>query len=297
VLLRDSPGGLERLAVWLSGGQGGVTLWSAPLLVTHGRQPAPRRYRAACGAVPLRVGTGRRAALAAAPLGNRDRVLLATDEGLWLLDPAAGTGASAAADGRRPLEAVGLLSGRRLAVGADETPGVVFVPGGGAPGEEVGGTAYVAVAGREREELCAVLVSGRGSVSLFAGHDQGGMPLESLTLRGRRLLLCCAGRSLLLCDAIGQQARVATSDALSWLARATVHGRVAVCTGQDASEGAARRFVQLWDLGEENGLIDQAVTDALAAQPLLVGRYLFAVEALEGHGRQTLWLTRRRLVV
>ncbi len=121
------------------------------------------------------------------------------------------------------------------------------------------------------------------------------MPLDSLTLRGRRLLLCRAGRSLLLCDAIGQQTRVATSDALPWTARADAHGRVAICSGHDASEGTGRWFVQLWDLGGENTLIDQSVTEALAAHPLLVGRYLFTVEALQAQGRHTLWLTRRRL--
>jgi hypothetical protein len=228
-------------------------------------------------------------------MDDRDRLLLASEEGLWLLDPAAATGA-AAADGRRSLEAVPLLTGRRLLLSTHESPGVVIVPGaGGAPGEEAAGTAYVAAAGREREELCAVLLSARGPVSRFAGHDQGGIPLAGVTLRGRRLLLCRAGRSLLLCDAIGQQTRVATSDALPWTSRASVHGRVALCTGRDAADGSGRGFVQLWDLGEENGLIDQGVSDGLAAHPLLVGRYLFLVEVLQSEGRPTLWLTRRRL--
>jgi hypothetical protein len=295
VLVRDSPSGLERLAVWLTSGPGGVTLWAAPLLVTHGRSLSLRRYALVCGGGPLRLRGGQRALLVPAPLADRDRLLLATEDGLWLLDPAAGAPVPPGPDGRRPMDAIVLLSGRRLLVNVNETPGVVFVPGGAGGHGDDGGTVYAAAAGRDSEELCAVLVSARGPVSRFAGHELGGVPLDNVTLRGRRLLLCRARRSLLLCDAIGQQTRVATSDALPWIVRADVHGRLAVCSGHDASEGSGRWFVQLWDLGGENALIDQSVTEALAAHPLLLGRYLFTVEAFAAHGRHTLWLTRRRL--
>src|SRR5262249_36855137 len=121
VLLRDSRNGLERLAVWLAHGPTGVTLWAAPLLVTHGRTPAPRRYSLeAPGPAPAPERDGR-AVLIRVPLDNRDGVLLVTGQGLWLLDPAPRGGPGErdpAADGRRPLPAVCLLSGRPLHVSA-----------------------------------------------------------------------------------------------------------------------------------------------------------------------------------
>ncbi len=140
VLLRDTPKGAERLAVWLTHGLTGVTLWAAPLLVTHGRSPALRRYAPTCGGRPLSIRDGQRAVLVPAPLPDRDRLLLATEDGLWLLDPGAGAPVPPGPDGRRQLDAAPLLEGRRLLVNINETPGVVFVPGGGATDDS--GTVY-----------------------------------------------------------------------------------------------------------------------------------------------------------
>ena len=63
----------------------------------------------------------------------------------------------------------------------------------------------------------------------------------------------------------------------------------------DRLERFSRWFVQLWDLEDDDTLIDQAFTDHLPAHPLLLGRYLFRIEALGEAGRHGLWLTRRHL--
>jgi hypothetical protein len=301
VLLRDSRNGLERVAVWLTAGPGGVALWAAPLLVTYGRLPAPRRYVPEEGGRPLALEDGARFVLLVAALEERDAVILAGAHGLWLLDPAAEAragGPSAGAGGRRPLTALPLLGGRSLLVSTAELPGVVFLPGGSAGQDEVCGTVFAAAAEPSRggpEELCAALVSRRGAAGHFASPGPGGIPLDAVALARGRGVLCRAGRSLVLCNPLGQQRRVATSDALPWALRAHVYGRVAVCSGRDAAEGRGRWFVQLWDLEDDDALIDQAFSDHLPAHPLLLGRYLFTLEALGEAGLQALWLTRRRL--
>ncbi|MCI0460477.1 MAG: hypothetical protein L0Z62_26280 [Gemmataceae bacterium] len=313
VLLRDSRNGLERVAVWLTGGGQQPTLWVAPLLVTHGRLPAARRFTPDAGSVsPLLTDETDRCALVEAPLPDRDALLLAAPQGLWLLDPApaarkapvepagpvgrldrSGGADPQAPAPRRPLPAITLLDRRELLIGVHEIPGVVFVPAAKSS-EEAFGTAFVAVGG-DREELCAIQVAAHGAVHHFGYHDHGGLPLDPVTVRGRRQVLCRAGRSLVLCDLLGQQTRVATSDLLPWAMRVHTCGRVAICSGRDAGEGRGRWFVQLLDLEEEHGVIDQVVWDHLPAHPVLVGRYLFAVEPFSVQGRPTLWLTRRQL--
>jgi hypothetical protein len=293
VLLRDSRNGLERLAVWLTAGPGGVALWAAPLLVTYGRLPAPRRYTLEEGGQPLALANGGRCVLLEAALEERDAVILAGTHGLWLLDPAAEV-----RGGRSSLPALPLLRGRSFLVSATDQPGVVLLPGGGAGRDEVCGTMFAAAAGPTRggpEELCAALVARHGAAGHFASPGHGGIPLDAAVLTRGRGVLCRAGRSLVLCNPLGQQHRVATSDALPWTLRAHVYGRVAVCSGRDAAEGRGRWFVQLWDLENDDTLIDQAFADHLPAHPLLLGRHLFTVEALGEAGRQALWLTRRQL--
>jgi hypothetical protein len=300
VLLRDSRNGLERLAVWLTAGPGGVALWAAPLLVTYGRLPAPRRYTLEERGQPLAQEDGGRCVLLEAALEERDAVILAAPHGLWLLDPAAearGGGPPAGVSGRRPLPALPLLRKRSFLVSAADLPGVVFL-WGGTGRDEVCGTVFAAAAGPTRggpEELCAAQVSRQGAAGHFASPGYGGIPLDAAALARGRGVLCRAGRSLVLCNPLGQQHRVATSDALPWTLRAHVYGRVAVCSGRDAAEGRGRWFVQLWDLEDDDTLIDQAFADHLPAHPLLLGRYLFTIEALGEIGRQALWLTRRQL--
>src|SRR5262249_17278958 len=144
VLLRDSRNGLERLAVWLTAGPGRVALWAAPLLVTYGRLPAPRRYTLEEGGQPLALEGGGRCVLLAAALEERGAVILAGTHGLWLLDPAAEVrgGSSARAGARSSLPALPLLRGRSFLVSATELPGAVFLPGGGTGRDEVCGTAF-----------------------------------------------------------------------------------------------------------------------------------------------------------
>ena len=301
VLLRDSRNGLERVAVWLTAGPGGATLWAAPLLVTYGSLPTPRRFTLQVGGQPLSLDDTGRFVLIEAALAERDAVLLAGAQGVWLLDVAPalrGAAPAAAADGRRPLAALPLLSGRTFLVSGSELPGVVFLPGGGAASEEVCGTVFAAAVGALRggpEELCAALVSPHGAAGHFACPGHGCTPLADVTVGRGRGVLCRAGRSLMLCNPLGQVRRLATSDALPWVLRAHVYGRVAVCSGRDAAEGRGRWFVQLWDLEDDDTLIDQAFTDHLPAHPLLLGRYLFGLEMLGEPGKQALWLTRRQL--
>ncbi len=299
VLLRDSRNGLERLAVWLTNGPNGATLWTAPLLVTYGRLPAPRRYTLTEGGQPLALEEASRFVLVPAALEERDAVVLASSQGLWLLDPAAevrGGASGSGATGRRPLAALPLLSGRAFLVSAGDLPGVVFLAGGGTGRDEVCGTVFAAAAGPLRggpEELCGALVTRHGAAGHFASPGHGGIPFTGVSLARGRGVLCRAGRSLVLCNALGQQHRIATSDALPWVMRAHAYGRVAVCSGRDAAEGRGRWFVQLWDLEDDDTLVDQAFADFLPAHPLLLGRYLFGIEALGEPGRQELWLTRR----
>lgn len=302
VLLRDSRNGMERVAAWLTSGPQGLTLWTSPLLVTYGPPPRPRRYALACtGDGPRPEEGGARLVLVEAPLGARDGLILAAPQGLWLLDPVAARRKAAAAepagaDGRRVLSAVSLLADRQLLIQTDEMPGVVFVPGGGEGEDEAcGSVAVAAAAGAERvEELCSVLVSRRGALNQ-ATHANAGVPLDAVTLAGRAQVLSRAGRRLVLCDLVGQPRRVVTSEFLPWVMRAHAHGRVAVLSGREATEGRRRWFVQLLDLGEENRIIDQGIWDALPAHPQLLGRYLFAIEQFSADGQSALWLTRRRL--
>ncbi len=290
VLLRDSRNGLERVAAWLTTGPNGPVLYAAPLLVTYGRLPAPRRLVLNLGEVHLDDGS--RCALIEAALTDHDGLLLAAPQGLWLLDPAPAArgkpGGTQAADGPRPLSAAPLLIGKQLLVNVHDMPGVVYVP---TAGDDACGTAFVAAT----DELCAVTVGPQAALNHFTYPDQGGLPLDGVTVQGRQQVLCRAGRALVLCDLLGQQTRVATSDLLPWAMHATTYGRVAVFSGRDASEGRGRWFVQVLDLENENGAIDQVVWDHLPAHPVLVGRYLFAVEAFAAAGRTSLWLTRRRL--
>jgi hypothetical protein len=299
VLLRDSRNGLERLAVWLTGGPAGATLWAAPLLVTYGRLPAPRRYILEENGQPLALADGGRLVLIEAAREERDAVILAGAHGLWLLDPAAeASGGAAGAGGRRPLAALPLLRGRTFLVSAADQPGVVLLPGGGAGRDQVCGTVFAAAAGPTcggPEELCAALVARHGAAGQFASPGPGGIPLGIASPARGRGVLCRAGRSLTLCNPLGQQHRIATSDALPWVLRAHVYGRVAVCSGRDAAEGRGRWFVQLWDLEDDDTLIDQVFSEHLPAHPLLLGRYLFTIEELGEAGRPALWLTRRRL--
>jgi hypothetical protein len=301
VLLRDSRNGLERLAAWLTGGPAGLTLWAAPLLVTYGRAPAPRRYALDDGGNRLRLEeSGGRLALVEAPFEDRDGLILAAPQGLWLLDPAAArrkatTVDPPGADGRRLLPAVRLLEERTLRLHTDEMPGVVFAPGGDPGQDEPCGSVAVAAAGAGGvDELCSVLVSRRGALSRLA-HANAGVPLDAVTLGGRRLVLCRAGRRLVLSDLVGREKKVAASDLLPWVMRAHAYGRVAVLSGREATEGRRRWFVQLLDLGQENAVIDQGIYEALPAHPVLLGRYLFGIEAIEEEGQPRLWLTRRRL--
>jgi hypothetical protein len=300
VLLRDSRNGLERVAVWLTAGPAGVTLWAAPLLVTYGRLPPPRRFALEESGRPLTLEDSGRYVLTEAALAERDAALLAGAPGVWLLDVAAavrGSTPAASADGRRPLAALPLLSGRNFLVSGGELPGVAFLPGGGTGKDEVCGTVFAAAAGAlpgGPDELCAALVSPQGAAGHFACPGQGGIPLADVALGRGRGVLCRAGRSLLLCNPLGQLHRLATSDALPWVLRAHAYGRVAVCSGRDAAEGRGRWFVQLWDLEDDDTLIDQAFTDQLPTHPLLLGRYLFGVEMLGEPGKQALWLTRRQ---
>jgi hypothetical protein len=143
--------------------------------------------------------------------------------------------------------------------------------------------------------LCAALVSRSGAAGHFACPGAGGIPVDEVALARGRGVLCRAGRTLTLCNPLGQQYRLATSDFLPWAEWAHAYGRVAVCSGRDAAEGRGRWFVQLWDLEEDDTLLDQAVSDHLPAHPLLLGRYLFTVEMLGEPGRPQLWLTRRQL--
>jgi hypothetical protein len=304
VLLRDSRNGLERVAVWLSGGPEGVTLWAAPLLVTYGRLPAPRRYAPQESGQAFPLGGDGALVLIPAALNGRDAAIVAGPHGLWLLDPAgeargaASPTGSPSGDGRRPLEARLLLGGRQFLVGGGETPGVVFLAGvGGDPAgrDEACGTVFVAAgAGRGgAEELCAAVVARQGTAGPAAHAGPGCIPLDEVALGRGRGLLGRAGRSLVLHSALGEQHRLATSDSLPWILRTHAYGRVAVCSGRDAGEGRGRWFVQLWDLEDDDTLIDQAVWPHLPAHPLLLGRYLFTIEALGEPGRQALWLTRR----
>lgn len=307
VLLRDSRNGLERLAVWLSEGPEGLTLWAAPLLVTYGRLPAPRRFALEDRGQPLPAAGDGPLVLVAAALNGREAVILAGTHGLWLLDPAAAVrGAARAAgpaggDGRRPLEARRVLGGRSLLVTGGETPGVVFLAGaGGAATSRDGACGTVFVATRAGaggpEELCAAVVSRQGEPAPAAHTGHGCVPLDEAAPGRGRSLLGRTGRSLILLNAQGEAHRVATSDSLAWTLRAHAYGRVAVCSGRDAGEGRGRWFVQLWDLEDADALIDQAVWPQLPAHPLVLGRYLFQVEALGEPSRQTLWLTRREFV-
>jgi hypothetical protein len=304
VLLRDSRNGLERLAVWLSSGPEGLTLWGAPLLVTYGKPPTPRRHALQQGGQPLALESDTATVLVPAALEARDGVILARPHGLWLLDPAAGVRSAASGlssptpAGRRPLEARPLLEGRQFLVRAGETPGVVFLAGvgGGTGRDEACGSVFVAAGGRGSvDELCTAVITRQGNAGLAGPAGHGCTPLDEVVLGRGRGLLGRAGRSLVLVNVLSEQHRLATSDALPWVLRAHAYGRVAVCSGRDAGEGRGRWFVQLWDLEDDDTLLDQVVVPQLAAHPLLLGRYLFAIEALGEPGQEGLWLTRREL--
>ncbi len=282
----------ERVAVWLAQSAAGLTLCASRLHPALDERCTVSRFTPDDGGRPLTAEDGR-AVLRPVPLGERDGLLVATTQGVWLL-----TLPAELPDRPGPLAAVNLLRHRQLLVQVHEIPGVVLLPAEEVhPGsaDDLCGTVYVAAAGVGGEELWAVPFNRRGPVTPCAYRDPGGIPLDVVAVRGRRQVLCWAGPSLWLCDALGQQHRVVTNDLLAWALQAQVFGRVAVCAGRGATQGGPRWFAELVDLEQDNGLLDVTVRDIPLAPPELLGRYVFTVEQVATQGRLRRWLTRREL--
>jgi hypothetical protein len=294
VLLRHAGDGLGqggRTLAWATHGPRGLSLWLVPLALAADHRAPPRQLLLpmvtvrtfVAGEPPAQV------VLAEAPLGARDGLFLCTPQHLWLAD--------VPAPGARDLPRLQkLLSKPRFLINHQDMPGLVFVPGAPADGTEPRGTLFVAHRGGEgpsaQDLLEVVTISERGLVENFSGLDQGGVPVDALRTPGEREVLALAGRTLLRCDAHGNQVRVLTSEYLLGTMRGHVYRDLAVCTGFDAAPGQGHFVTMLVDLADNalvtNGLL---LADSLEAHPVLLGSHLFTLERVDGD----LCLTRRRL--
>jgi hypothetical protein len=295
VLLRYSVEGLDqmgRLLAWMTHGPEGLSLWLAPLVLSADRRAKKRKWHLkVMGVRPFTAGEHpAQVVLAEAPLGSRDALFVCTPQDLWLLEVPL-----PASDDQPRLQK--LLSKPRFLINHQDVPGLVFVRGAPpAEGEEPRGTLFVAHRDGEgpaaQDLLEIVTIQESGLVESFSGLDQGGVPLDALPGAGERQVLVLAGRTLLRCDAHGNQSRILTSEDLVGTLRGHVYQDVAVCTGFDASPGQSHWVTMLIDLAENARVTDGLLrTESLEAHPVLLGDHFFTLEWLAGE----LCLTSRRL--
>ena len=186
-----------------------------------------------------------------------------------------------------------------------EMPGVVFVPSGGA--EKVLGTVYVQgclEADSSRQVRYAIACPRKGLPNVNVVGE--GMPLVVEEYSGIQRVLDHAGAALILHNELGnREQRLDLPDLLPLVHRVEAAGRVALCSGVDESTGRSRWFTQLIDLRENRLITERLTADYSTPHPILIGRYLFAVERVAGTGQApgsrgngaTHWLTRRTVCV
>ncbi len=315
---QNAATGLDRVVAWVSSGPNGPSLWSATLSLVRDQVSPPQEWPLA----PLSkdalssLHEDERIALVEAADGARDHLVVCSRESLGLvtfLPASAAPGTRVGPPRYFPIMSKEERQRRQLQFIANvhEVPGVVAVPTLGSArsrsgsGDEVWGTVYVAAhAGEDsaRQELHAISCPRRGR---FQDSVEGeGMPLEVEGFSGNRRVLVLAGHSLVLHNDLGNRTPVLDlPDLLPLVHRFQVAGRVAVCSGIDASTGHARWFTQLIDLRDGRLVPDKLTAEQPTPNPLLLGRYLFAVERVAVPGRPrashgegpVLCLTRRRL--
>jgi hypothetical protein len=294
--VRGADRGPERSAAWVTSGPAGLTLWLTPLPMQAGQRLQRRHWRLDTpGLVPPLAPGENRVALVEAPGGDGDRLLLATPQGLWLLELP-----DEPAPDEAPPKVLRLLGNRAVVLNGADAPGLVFLPEDGTgAGEDVCGTAFVACRdGRApaREVLQSVTFSPRRRLHEAAYRDHDGVPLGLVPVRGRPQVLCRSGGTLVVSDRVGNQSHTLSYDSLTGAQWVRGYGRLVACAGIASGEGPLRWFTLLHDLDEENSLVDHAVSATLGSPPVLLGRHLFTIEPLTRSGRTALWVTRRRLV-
>jgi len=230
--------------------------------------------------------------LLAAHFYRHDRVILCTRQGLWFLD-VLNTQAGENVGARQ------LLQGRRVLVHSEDMPGIVFMPG------EPSGRVYLTyedeTSGGGRA-LCEVKVTPDGQGFPVTYQDYAGIPVAVAEHGGTRGMLCLAGRSLTLCDWLRHRIPMGDGGHLDGMQLGHAYGRVFVCFGTTSEGGRTRWFTVLMDL-ENRRLADSHVWPSRVCNPVLIGRYLFTIEHVQGDQASgdaaagaTLQLTRREIL-
>jgi hypothetical protein len=289
----------DRILVWLVQGARGELILHVSRLGLGASPQTANRVLQPPGEAVLGLEDEEQALLLPAAFGRRERVLLCTRQEIWLLD-VAGPGGDGKLSGTPLLHNVPKLRGRRVLTGRPGSglPGAVFVPGDAEdPRAEPRGELFFCYRADEGERLCALTIApGTRPVPLVYEHPA--VPVQSLDLSRIREVLCVDGDRLMLCTRLAMQRSGGQSPYLSDAARVAARGRLALCSGSHNPGGGRNlTFSLLMDLHKQ-AIVWSEATGRSAAQPVLVGPYLFALELRDTPGQpyQSLVLTRRRVV-
>jgi len=270
---------LERLALWATSSAHGLSLWCAWLSI-YGKEAAPvAQYRLMNDrGEPLHIpAEQRRVALLPTAFAGRDAIILATGTDLWMFPVPVPAHAQSVVLTRLVGETQFCIHAR------PDLPGIILLPS-----QKEGARVIVSrQEGFARQELLAIPLPGSAAVS-SASDEFPGIPVAQV---GEGEVLCLAQTQLKRWQVRRNEWHEAGGH--SYLAQARhcqAYGRLVACCGLQS----ASWFTLVLDWGETRTVyLHQKNT--WTAPPVMLGRYLFTLEADEETEGPNLILRRRWL--
>jgi len=277
----DSVEGLDRVAIWVTAGSGGLFLRTAHLSIARKGEPIVEVMQLDSPAPE----PGERPELLSVPVGIVNEAVLCLPRDIVRIAlRAMADGGSQRVEAKchslpGSVEIVQRRQGR-FVTGALERGGVAFVPSSPSARSsgDSAGSLWVAVQFPDSGAREILYRIGYGDAADMHPVQDSGLPLGVETFSGNGRVLCFTGNSLRLYNALGQITMRAESPHLAGLRRATIAGRIAVCSGQNISSGQSRWFTVLANLVGSPSLFGLNISDDPLPHPVVLGSYLFSIE-------------------